>query len=171
MGRLDQGVSSVTPRYSLIPRTLCFITHGDDVLLLRGASNKRLWAGKYNGVGGHVERGEDIYHSVQREVREETGLSVADCRLRVVATIDAGDPRQGVLILVFSARAPHRQTDPSAEGTLEWWPRTRLPTENMVEDLPLLLPRVLAMAPDATPLFAAYHYDSSDRLQVTFADQ
>jgi 8-oxo-dGTP diphosphatase len=54
----EQGLSF--DRYVCIPRTLIFITRGDKVLLLKGAANKRIWANKYNGVGGHVERGEDV---------------------------------------------------------------------------------------------------------------
>ena len=49
----DQGLTN--DRYTLIPRVLVFLTRGDTVLLLKGAPTKRLWAGKYNGVGGHVD--------------------------------------------------------------------------------------------------------------------
>ena len=45
----DQGVN--LERYMLVPRTLIFLTRGDQVLLLKGAADKRLWAGLYN-VGG-----------------------------------------------------------------------------------------------------------------------
>jgi hypothetical protein len=39
----------------------------------------------------------------------------------------------------------------------------------MVEDLPALLPRMLAMGPVAPPLFVCYHYDENDRLVIAFA--
>ena len=38
--------------------------------------------GKYNGVGGHLERGEDVAACMVREIREETGLEVVSMRLR-----------------------------------------------------------------------------------------
>ena len=60
----DQKVSH--EHYSLVPRTLIFLTCGENVLLLKGAPQKRLWAGQYNGVGGHIERGEDVLSSVLR---------------------------------------------------------------------------------------------------------
>ncbi len=169
MGRADQGLVKSGDRYRVIPRTLCFITHGDDVLLLRGGPQKRLWAGLYNGVGGHVEPHEDIYHAAVREIAEETGLQVHDVRLRLISHIDAGDPSMGILIFVFTAVANQRAVTPSAEGTLEWWPQAALPLEHAVEDLPLLLPRLLAMQPADPPFYAVYHYDSADQLQVTFA--
>jgi len=84
----DQGVDKSADRYKAVPRTLCFITHGDEVLLLRGAHTKRIWPDKYNGVGGHVEADEDIYTSAMREMCEETGLDVADVRLRGILNID-----------------------------------------------------------------------------------
>jgi 8-oxo-dGTP diphosphatase len=169
MGREAQGLAKSSDRYRVIPRTLCFITNGEDVLLLRGGPHKRLWAGLYNGIGGHVEAQEDIYHAAVREIAEETGLQVHDVRLRVVSHIDAGDPGVGILIFVFTAVADTRVVIPSEEGPLEWWPKTRLPLEQVVEDLPLLLPRILAMDNADQPFYASYRYDEADRLKVTFA--
>ena len=58
MPKQDQGidVSLKRQRFTVIPRTLVFITRGDHVLLLRGSAQKRIWANKYNGIGGHIER-------------------------------------------------------------------------------------------------------------------
>ena len=61
----EQGVDF--SRYMLIPRVLIFLRRGNSVLLLKGAPTKRLWAGKYNGVGGHVEAGEGILSAAQRK--------------------------------------------------------------------------------------------------------
>ena len=113
MGREDQGVAVSRHRYQVIPRTLCFVTHGDEVLLLLGGPKKRLWAGRYNGLGGHVEPGEDIYASACREVREEAGLDVQDLRLRGVVHADAGDPVAGILFFVFTADADDKHVLPS----------------------------------------------------------
>lgn len=169
MGRADQGATRGGDRYLVIPRSLCFITHGAEVLLLRGGPHKRLWAGRYNGVGGHIEAGEDVYSATLREIREETGLSVHGLRLCGVAHVDAGAPNVGVLFFIFTAQAAGRAVTPSSEGALEWWPTDRLPTADLVEDLPILLPKVLAMPAGAPPFFAAYRYDDEDRLVISFA--
>jgi len=39
----------------------------------------------------------------------------------------------------------------------------------LVEDLPTLLPMVLAMPPAAPPFFAHYSYDAQDTLRIQFA--
>jgi 8-oxo-dGTP diphosphatase len=171
MGREDQGVAVSRQRYQVIPRTLCFVTHEKEVLLLLGGAKKRLWAGRYNGLGGHVEPGEDIYASARREVREEAGLDPRGVRLRCVVHADAGDPAAGILFFVFTATSDHKMVMPSEEGTLEWWPIHALPTDRLVEDLPTLLPKVLAMGPADPPLFAAYSYDDKDRLVIRLAEQ
>ena len=168
MGQADQGVQKSAGRYTAVPRTLCFITHGQDVLLLRGAPAKRIWPNKYNGVGGHVEAGEDILTSAVREMKEETGLDVADVRLRGIINVDAGQPT-GILVFVFTARALGREVTPSHEGALEWVKQNQVTTLDLVEDLPQLLPRVLAMQPGEPPFFARYHYDEQDKLVITFA--
>jgi 8-oxo-dGTP diphosphatase len=169
MTKTDQGVEKSSNRYKAVPRTLCFITHGDEVLLLRGAPTKRIWPNKYNGVGGHVEVDEDVYTSALREMKEETGLDVDDVQLRGVINVDAGQ-EVGIIVFVFTARALGQELKSSPEGTLEWIKRDQINALDLVEDLPELVPRVLAMQPDDLPFFARYHYDDHDRLVITFAN-
>jgi 8-oxo-dGTP diphosphatase len=170
MGRRDQGVAQSRGRYHVVPRTLCFITHGTDVLLLKGAPTKRIWPNRYNGVGGHIERDEDVLTAAMREMTEETGLRVDEVRLRAVIHIDADDPQIGILLFVFTARARSRDFHPSPEGTLEWVPQARLSNYELVEDLVELLPRILAMGPHDPPLFGRYHYDEKDQLRIEWAN-
>ncbi len=170
MGRQDQGVEKSRGRYHVVPRTLCFVLHGTDVLLLKGAPTKRIWPNRYNGVGGHVERDEDVYSAAVREIAEETGLAVAEVRLRAVINIDTDDPQAGILLFVFTAQARDRTVRPSPEGTLEWVPRARVLEYDLVEDLRELLPKVLAMGSEDPPLFGRYFYDEQDRLVIRWAD-
>ncbi len=157
-------------RYRVVPRTLCFITHDDDVLLLRGAPDKPIWPNQYNGVGGHVEPDEDVRAAARREIREETGLEVRDLRLRGVINIPVdAQSNTGILIFVFAAAATTRKVHPSDEGALEWVDLDQLPKLDLVEDLPTLIPQVLAMEPNDPPFFAHYRYDERGRLNVSLA--
>ena len=167
MGKDEQGLGTSSQRYTVVPRTLCFILspEGDDVLLLKGAPTKRIWPNQYNGVGGHMEPGEDVYTAAVREVREETGLSVRDVRLRGVINIPVKEG-QGIMVFVFSARAESRRVIPSDEGRLEWVTRDRVLSLDLVEDLPALIPRALDASPDAPPFFGLYTYDGADRLVI-----
>ncbi len=161
----DQGIHP--ERYQLIPRVLCFITRGREVLLLKGAPAKRIWANKYNGVGGHVERGEDFYSAARREIIEETGLTVRNLRFRGAINIDAGQA-VGIGIFVFTAVSDSGETVSSGEGMLEWVPFEQIGQRDLVEDLPGLLPKVLAMTDDAPPFFGRYWYDDGGRLKIEF---
>lgn len=172
MAREDQGITNNMHRWQTIPRVLCFVTHDDGVapavLLLRGAPTKRIWANRLNGVGGHVERVEDIRHAAEREIGEETGLVVSNLRLRGVVHIDSG-AAAGIMMFVWTAQAPHRAVQACAEGDLEWHPFDRLPTTDLVDDLAVLLPRVLGMAPDEAPFHAHYSYDEQNQLVIRWA--
>src|SRR5512139_3833246 len=170
MPKSDQGieVSLKRQRYAVIPRTLVFITREDRVLLLRGAPTKRIWANKYNGIGGHVERDEDVYAAAQREVRGETGLEVDELRLAGLINID-GDQSTGIMLFVFTATARSGDPIPSEEGTLTWIARDQLAQIDLVEDLPVILPRALELPPAAPPFFAHYHYDEQDHLVIRFS--
>jgi 8-oxo-dGTP diphosphatase len=118
-----------------------------------------------------VEPDEDIRSAALREIREETGLEVRDLRLRGVINVPVdAETNTGILVLVFTATAEARDVRPSEEGTLEWVPRGRLLDLDLVEDLPTLLPRVLAMKASDPLFFAHYCYDEKDRLVITFGD-
>ncbi len=173
----DQGTRN-NQRYSIVPRTLCFLTHGDDVLLLTGAQDRRLWAGRLNGVGGHLEPDETPIEAACREVLEETGLSVPTLILRAIVHVSTGDMvAPGVLLFVFVGVAPSRDVRASAEGGLDWYPLADVlsPTSalrcRLVDDLPYLLPRILGPAQTGQLVYGHYAPDDSGVLSFRFAPQ
>jgi 8-oxo-dGTP diphosphatase len=162
----DQGIS--LDRYLFIPRVLIFVTRGTRVLLLKGAPAKRLWANKYNGVGGHVEPGEDILSAAQRELLEETGLR-AGLSLCGTLVVDTGQS-PGIGIFVFTGECVEGEPVASAEGTLEWVEWEAVAGLPAVEDLPFLLGRIRAMRRGDPPFAARSFYDTEGKLTVRFAE-
>ncbi len=160
-------------RYQLVPRTLIFIRSTEYFLLIKGAQSKRLWANLYNGIGGHIEQGEGYLRAAQRELLEESGLSVENLRLAGVITVDTGrDPGIVIFVLTGEIPDPDHSGPPevlsSAEGNLEWITVERLQVIPVVEDLPVLLDIVRSMKPGDTPFSARYSYTDRGKLEIEF---
>ena len=135
--------------------TLCFLTRSDQVLMLhrRFPPNQGLW----NGVGGHIEPGEDPTTSVLREVREETGFQVEAVRFGGLVTWQGFGSSPGGLYL-FHAEAPLGQPGMCNEGELAWRPLDWVLTSSaVVSNIALFLPALLQHQPPQE-----YHFDYED---------
>jgi 8-oxo-dGTP diphosphatase len=163
----DQG--KLSGRYKLIPRVLIFLTRGDQLLLLRlkGKPKDKGWAGLYNGIGGHIERGEDVLSAAQRELQEETGLTAQHLWLCGVITIDTGQDT-GIGLYVLRGEYSTGEILPSDEGMAEWVALDSLSDIPLIEDLPSILPRLLSMQKGDPPFSAQYRYDEIGRLHIKY---
>lgn len=153
-----------SPRYPVIPRTLCFVLDGGDVLLIQRSPSKRLFPRKINGLGGHVEPGEDVLSSARREILEESGLLVDDLWLAGVLHVDgalgqasplADGAMPGVMVFVTVGNAPQRTVSASDEGELIWAPLDAVDGLDWVDGDPRLLRLALDAWAARTP-FSLY---------------
>ena len=101
--------------------TLCFIKRGDEILLIN--RDKSPWFGRWNGVGGKIEDGEDPKDAIHREVYEETLIKLTDVKDCGIVTWNVdGEDRGGMHIYLaevsedFSYDTPRKMP----EGILDW---------------------------------------------------
>lgn len=100
--------------------TLCYIEkEGKYLMLHRVKKHHDINAGKWIGVGGHVENGEMPEECLLREVREETGLGLTAYRLRGLVTF-LSDVCEPELMCVFTADAFDGELIERDEGELAW---------------------------------------------------
>ena len=163
----EQGIT--LDRYMLIPRTMIFLRRENSYLLLKGAATKRLWAGKYNGLGGHVEIGEDVLSSAKRELREEAGVE-ASLWLCGTVIVDSGQ-NPGICLFVFCGESLRGEPKASKEGTGAWVDYDAINELPVVDDLPFLLGRIHHMRRGDTPFSARSYYDENEELVIVFKDE
>lgn len=100
--------------------TLCYIEkEGKYLMLHRVKKHHDINAGKWIGVGGHVENGETPEECLLREVKEETGLVLTAYRLRGLVTF-LSDVCEPELMCVFTADAFDGEMIECDEGELAW---------------------------------------------------
>lgn len=98
---------------------------GRGVLLVhRNARDDDQHLGKYNGLGGKMQPDEDVVTCMQRELREEAGITATDLQLRgTINWTGFGPAGEDWLGFVFLIRAfdgePFSRNE---EGTLDWHP-------------------------------------------------
>lgn len=171
MGASEQGAELTDDRWLTLPRTLCFVMNGDDVLLMKRAGHKRIFPNQYNGLGGHIERDEDPNSGALREIEEESGLRVHSLRLCSIHSIDAGGAT-GILLFVYTAISDSRETrEDCPEGQLEWIAKDQVFELDLVEDLPVLLAKIFAMESDQPPMSAHVSYDAVDNIVLHFNEE
>lgn len=165
-----QGQNLQPNRYAIIPRTLTLLMRDDRVLLMRYPGNRGAWAGKFNGIGGHIEAGEDPRSSALREVQEETGLSPEKLWLAGVVMIDTGSS-PGVGLYVFLGQAPRIEPVKSLEGELEWVPLTALDSREVLPDLPALIDAAQQSRARGVPFSALTRFDPQGKPHVEFSGE
>ena len=100
--------------------TLCYIEkEGKYLMLHRVKKHHDINAGKWIGVGGHVENGETPEECLLREVKEETGLRLTSYRLHGLVTF-LSDVCEPELMCVFTADAFDGELIECDEGELAW---------------------------------------------------
>ena len=105
----------------MLQTTLCYVTRGDEVLMLHRVKKKNdINKDKWIGIGGKFEGEESPDECLLREAKEETGLTLTSWQCRGVVTFLTEDPGQGEYMYLFTADGFEGQLTECPEGTLEW---------------------------------------------------
>ncbi len=162
----DYNIDVIRQRYSVVPRTLVFIRKEEQFLLIHKKKKDSYGFGKFNGVGGHIEKGEDPYSSARREILEETGLTIGSLELAAILFIDIGDT-PGVEVFVFIAEYSGGEIKPSDEGSLSWKTLSEIKSSDQIlNDLPMLIETCIEHRTGEKPQFIKYTYDENEAVRI-----
>ena len=102
--------------------TLCYVERdGCWLMLHRVKKDADENAGKWIGIGGHLEENESPEECIRREALEEAGVRLTDLRLRGIITFILPD-WGNELTFLYTARTDAEELPECTEGILEWVP-------------------------------------------------
>ena len=105
----------------MLNSTLCYITRGDEVLLLHRVKKKNdVNKDKWIGIGGRFEPNESPDECLLREAMEETGLTLTRWKCRGVVTFLTNGPWEGEYMYLFTADGFEGTLKTCDEGDLQW---------------------------------------------------
>lgn len=111
---------------SIIVAVKGVIIHGGKILLVQRAAADKVGAGTWECAGGKIEFGEALEIALEREIHEETGLTVIVGNLLYASTF-LTDPARQLVILTYLCRSGSQSVQLSEEhSAYKWCTRTEL---------------------------------------------
>ena len=124
------------------------------LMIHRNARKDDHHLGKYNGLGGKMEPGEDIAACMRREILEEAGIECQEMRLRGTLNWPGfgkhGEDWLGFIFIIDRYSGTPMESNP--EGALEWVPVDGL------DALPMCRCQVRQQTQDTPPARCGYRY-------------
>ncbi|MBZ4417240.1 8-oxo-dGTP diphosphatase [Myxococcus sp. RHSTA-1-4] len=157
--------------YTPIIGTLGYVMSPDRqrvLLIHRNARPDDAHYGKYNGLGGKMDRDEDVAACMRREIREEAGIECVEMVLRGTLSWP-GFGKHGEDWLGFIFRIERFEGTPlerNPEGSLSWVPVTELPRLNLWDGDRHFLP--LVFDADPRPFHGVMPYAGGRALSWSF---
>lgn len=112
---------------------VCYLEKENKMLMLhRTKKEKDINAGKWIGVGGHVETWESPEDAVVREVLEETGYHLQDWKSRGLVTFCYND-EPAMYMFLYTSEHFYGEESICNEGDLRWIPKNEILTLDLWE--------------------------------------
>ena len=130
--------------------TLCYVTRGNDVLMLHRVKKKNdINKDKWIGIGGKFEENESPDECLLREAMEETGLMLTSWQCRGIVTF-LTETGFGEYMYLFTADGFEGELKECDEGDLQWvsrdflgelpqWEGDKIFLDLMWQDVPFFL--------------------------------
>lgn len=101
---------------------LCYVTNERKTLMLyRNKKENDIHEGKWNGLGGKIEKGESPEDAVLREVKEESNLEIIKPQMRGIITFPAFANDEDYYVYLFTANQFKGEIlENCDEGELHW---------------------------------------------------
>lgn len=145
--------------------TLCYLDNGREYLMLhRTKKQNDLNGGKWIGVGGKFEPGEDAVMCMKREVFEETGLTPTKYEYRGIVTF-ISDEWESEHMHLFTVTGWTGEMTECDEGELAFVPKSELYTLPMWEGDKMFLD-MIAHDSDFFRMTLEYHGDTLIRAEL-----
>lgn len=159
-------IQEKSERYLLIPRTLVFVKHKDKYIFIEKDFNNSFIDGSINGVGGHMEMGEDPFSSARREVFEETGLSLS--KLELIALLFSNTAKNpGIIVFIFRAESIEGKIIESEEGKIIISKKEEIISKKgLMKDIPFLMDLCEKHKENSRPLILMYQCDNNGELRI-----
>jgi 8-oxo-dGTP diphosphatase len=101
--------------------TLCYIQKDNKTLLLHRIKKENdIHEGKWVGLGGKFEQGETPEECVIREIKEESGLTIKNPKLRGIMTFPLFKDNEDWYVFIYTANEFEGDLIESNEGVLKW---------------------------------------------------
>ena len=134
--------SIVEKEYSVNLRTLSFIFNEQNEVLLLERAGDMFDGGMFNALGGHIERGENLFDGAIREVVEEAGFTPDKNELAGIVHV-TNFFGNNVVVVVTKSFTDKKDFVDSEEGKLKWVKIEDLEKYNVYKDLKIYMDRIL----------------------------
>lgn len=115
---------------------MCLIYKDDEILVQE--RKKKDWPG-LTFPGGHVEKGENFYDAIIREVKEETGLTLIKAILCGIEEYKQINDEDRYIILFYKCNNFVGELKSSIEGEVYWLKKEELKNKELSLDLDRIL--------------------------------
>lgn len=157
----------------MLVTTLGYLSKGNQILMLHRTSKKNdINQDKWIGIGGKLENGETVLGCMQRECKEETGLTWDNPTLKAVITFNfrkhEDDPLFSELMFLYCGGKWSGEMKDCDEGELVWIDQNQISSLNLWQGDRIFM---YYMNQDLPLFYMELNYLGDDLISATFNEQ